>query len=298
MRPRLCGNVARVFRPGYDLPECRNPEGPCVTVLPATNVVIADWTERLRTLAPDVAAVVLRGSHARGNATIYSDIDVDVLTTGERDPSWPVSIDERDGVLYHVSVALTSVASWLAEEQEPESYGFGLPIEVPIRVLWTADPRLAGKTALHHPPGTVELEDAVSSYGKILSRRRFGTRHRLALATQELAGYVPGLLQPLHPHIVASDRASALDAALGFTNVPDGYRDDLLACQGLAAAPSSPDALVAAAGRLITGSLDVMRAHIDAYRSRLEPNMIHLLETGMFDRLIAQWNAEHADGRA
>lgn len=69
---------------------------------------IAAWTERLVQGVPGAVAVLLKGSHLRGNAGPFSDVDFDVLVDGTEiaDPYLSWIEPDTSGRLVHVSVAL------------------------------------------------------------------------------------------------------------------------------------------------------------------------------------------------
>ncbi|HWV23003.1 MAG TPA: nucleotidyltransferase domain-containing protein, partial [Thermomicrobiales bacterium] len=83
------------------------------------------WIDRLRKDIPGTRAIILKGSHARGQAGPHSDIDFDVLTESG-DESYRAYLEpDEAGRLIHVSVAVDSVEAWLADEDEPASWSFG-----------------------------------------------------------------------------------------------------------------------------------------------------------------------------
>src|SRR5215207_2179354 len=90
---------------------------------------LTEWTDRLRHLAGNrVLAVYLRGSHALGVATQYSDVDFDVLVHGGPHKSYPAWLVPHDGRLRHVSVAVADVTSFLQETSKPAKWSFGWPV--------------------------------------------------------------------------------------------------------------------------------------------------------------------------
>src|ERR1041384_6819382 len=103
---------------------------------------LTEWTERLRRLAGHrLLPACLRGSHAQGLATRYSDVDFDVLVGGAAHESNLAWLIPHDGGLRHVSAAVADVASFLHEMSHPASWSFGWPVRSPIRPLWIDDSR-------------------------------------------------------------------------------------------------------------------------------------------------------------
>lgn len=101
--------------------------------------MIEQMVQRFRTEHSDVIAVLLKGSHARGEATPWSDMDFDVLVSTpstEIYRTWLVEVDDR---LVHVSAAVEGIDDWLADADEPSSWSLGLPTAETTRLVWVAD---------------------------------------------------------------------------------------------------------------------------------------------------------------
>ncbi len=105
---------------------------------------IDGWVERLRRDVPGAVAIVLKGSHGRGNAGPWSDLDFDVLVFNEEiaDAYLTWIVDDGSGRLVHVSVAVETVEDWLAGFREVASWSFGFPSSEVTRLLWLGRPSL------------------------------------------------------------------------------------------------------------------------------------------------------------
>lgn len=253
--------------------------------------MIARWADRLRNEVPGAVAVILKGSHVRGDAGPHSDVDFDVLIDGPGTERYPLWIEpDVTGRLRHVSVAVQDLAGWLAETDEPEPWALGLPTREPTRLLWAATPELRDRLDRPwrgHPPAEPEVEDWFESLGKMRNAMLRGDEIGMRQAAQELGHYTPTLLRPLSPAVFATSPRSALDLALAFSVAPEGYRDDLLACLGLIDGVPV-DALMHAAQRIVTGTLAMLRQHIDTIAPLLADDIALYLRDGTLERYIAQ----------
>ncbi len=260
----------------------------------ADRYLIDAWTSRLREEVPGSVAILLKGSHVRSDAGRHSDIDFDVLVDGppiERYPFW-IEPDDTDR-LRHVSVAVQDLDGWLATAHEPEPWAFGLPVREPTRLLWAATAELThrlGQPWREHPPAEPEIEDWFESVGKMRNAAERGDELGLRQAAQELGRYTPTLLRPLNPQVWATSPRSALDLALAFPIAPEAYRDDVVACLGLSGAVTI-DELIAAAERLATGTLSMVRDHIEVFAPLLDSNIAGHLRDGTLERYIEQMTA-------
>jgi hypothetical protein len=138
--------------------------------------VVAEWIERLRAQIPGVVAIVLKGSHARGNPGPWSDVDFDVLTFNEDVEheylSWIA--DDGSGRLVHVSVAVERLDDWVRGFREVASWSFGLPSREITKLVWLGRPSLRAeldRPFRDHPGGEPELEDFCEELGKARNAR-------------------------------------------------------------------------------------------------------------------------------
>jgi hypothetical protein len=259
------------------------------------DVLIATSTERLREEFPDAVAILLKGSHASGDAGPHSDTDFDVLIDGPPVERYPLWIEpDTTGRMRHVSVAAQDLPRWLAEGDEPEPWAFGLPVREPTRLQWVSTPELRERLDRpwrEHPPGEPEIEDWFESYGKMQNARHRGDELGQRHAAQGVGRYTPTLLRPLNPVVFATSPRSALDLVLGFPVAPAGYRADLLACLGLVSKASTDD-VVTAGERLVTGTLALLRDYIEEIAPFLASNVAGYLRDGSLERYLDGMMAE------
>jgi phosphoribosyl-AMP cyclohydrolase len=254
---------------------------------------IERWARRLRQEIPGTVAVLLGGSYLRGDAGSSSDVDFDVLVAdGPRD-EWPTWFDVDGERLVRIDAWVRDLPRWLASQEEPQDWAFGLPCSEPCQLLWTADESLrvqVDRSALGHPAGPPELEHFIADLGKVANARERGDELGMRLAAQDLARSSPGLLRPLNPdpRPPVGSRRAALLAVLAFEVAPPGYHQDLLACLGLSERPSDADAVHAAACRLATGMVDLLETRLDTLTPLLTPQISASLRDGSLRRYVAQ----------
>lgn len=214
--------------------------------------------DRLRASYPDILAILLAGSHARGDAGPYSDVDMTVVLRRPRRIDYIAFWPEEDGRPLHVSIDLTTKRRLLESQRRPAKWSLGLPARQAVRVLWAADPDLAGLTELRHPAGPGELEDFLECAGKVMNARLRGDELALRTAARGLAERWPALVAPLNPPVVAESPLHAWRLALAFPNVAAHSADDLLVCLGHR--PASMEEVHRHAMRLAAGTVEQLRA--------------------------------------
>jgi predicted nucleotidyltransferase len=259
---------------------------------------IARWSERLRTEIPDVEAILLKGSHARGDAGPHSDIDFDVLVTRSEKTTYAAYIEETvSGRSIHVSIAIHDLATWIADEADPVSWSFGLPAREIFRLLWASSAPssdtlrdLLGRPSRVHPPSDPQLEDFIECFAKVRNADRDHDELALRLAAQNLAQLCPTLLRLVNPEVVPDTRLAALRAVLAFPVAPARYRDDLLHCLGLADDATSREAIFEASQRLTAGTLALLQAaYLDHHLAgAFEDGLDVALENGTLARHVMQ----------
>ncbi|HEV2529526.1 MAG TPA: nucleotidyltransferase domain-containing protein [Thermomicrobiales bacterium] len=252
---------------------------------------VAGWVERLRTAIPGAVAILAKGSVARGDATRWSDLDLDVLTDRPEDHRYPVFLEDEGGRLRHVSVAVHGAERWLERMAEPAHWAFGLAARQATRLLWCPDQGLAeplDRPAFDQPPDDPEVEDTIEALGKMRGAHAACDPVGLRLAARTLAEGCPGLLLPINPPVRPGTRRAALEAACAFPVAPTGYRDDLLACLGLSPDTHPDEALLAAGERLVLGILDLMADHADAYEGLIAADLLGYVRDGAWRRLVTQ----------
>lgn len=250
---------------------------------------ITSWITRLQKL-PDAAAILLKGSYARGEPGPLSDVDFDVLVdVGPREDYLTYLVAPTSEQLVHVSVAVHDVATWLADAREPEPWAFGLPIAETTRLLWARDEglrRQLDRPARQHPPGAPELEDFVGALGKVENAMLRGDELALRLAAQTLGQLCPSLLRPINPEVIPTHRDDALRAALAFPVAPDGYREDVVRCLGLSGQATTPGDVLDAARRLAEGTVALLREHAQLLQAELPSDLHGYLCDGTLERYI------------
>jgi len=256
---------------------------------------VARCVERLRRDVPDAVAIRFGGSQLHGDAGPYSDVDFDVwVPEGPRD-EWPSWLDSDGGRLVRVSSWIRDVDAWLADRGEPQAWAFCLPCADRARLCWYADESWRERVTSAEstfPAGPPEIDHFEGYAGKVANAWHAGDELALRLAAQDLAGSVISVLQPLNPRPPVHSRRGALDTVLGYDVVPDGYRDDLLACLGLTG-NSTAGGLYASACRLIRGALELLDTHMSTF-VELSPESSAALRNGTLRRWV-----EHAlDGAA
>jgi len=257
---------------------------------------IETWSDRLRTEIPEAVAVLLKGSYVHGTAGPWSDLDFDILV--ER----PESVEEYlawlvegpDGHLVHVSVAVEDVRSWLDAGDEAAAWAFGLPSREAMTLLWARDDALRkrlGQPYRDHPAADPEIEDFIEELGKARNAHLRGDELACRIACQELAELCPTLLSPLNELVRPATRPAALTAALDLAIAPAGYRDDMLLCLGLSGRASTADDVLAAAERLVSGTLSLLRERIDRVGRVLPSDLGGYLVDGTLERYLGRKNA-------
>jgi hypothetical protein len=255
--------------------------------------VIGQWVERLRTQVPGTVAVVLKGSYARGNPGPWSDLDFDVLTFDEDVEHEYLTWIEDDGTgrLLHVSVAVERLDDWVRGFRETAPWSFGLPSHEETRLLWLGRPSLRAeldRPRREHPGGEPELEDFVEGLGKARNAYRRGDEVTVRLAVQGVATLCPSLLVPLNPPVSPGTRPEALKAALSFPVAPPEYRDDMHRCLGLDGRASTPEEVLAAAERLVLGTLALLETNADTISPLVPPHLPEVLRGGLLRRYLEQ----------
>jgi phosphoribosyl-AMP cyclohydrolase len=261
----------------------------------STEAFLAGWVERLRHQILGAVAVILKGSYAGGAAGLRSDIDVDVLVEGAPIAHPYLTWIEPDdsGRLVHVSVAVEPVDDWLQGMAEPASWSFGLPAEEATHLLWCGSDALRARLdrpSQVHPAGDPELEDTFECLGKARDAAERGDDLGMRLHLHDLALLVPSLLVAINPPVLPGTRPEALAAVLALPVVPEGFREDMLACLGLNGEATTPDDVLAAGTRLVMGTLALLERHADTVCPLQPPYLGELLSNRTLRRYLDQGN--------
>lgn len=253
---------------------------------------INDWAVRLRQEIPDAVVVLLKGSHARDESGPFSDLDFDVIVDREPTREYLAWFAETgSGHLRHISVAVQDIDGWLADAGKSVSWAYGLPAAETTRLLWASSESIRqqfDRPARLHPPEEPELEDAIEAWGKVCNALVRDDDMAMRLAAAKLARLCPGLLRPLNPEVLPSNRREAMHAILGLPVAPEGYRDDLLVCMGLSGSATSMSGLHDAARRLTFGIIALLRDHADTFAVLLPADLFGYLCDGTLERYIRQ----------
>lgn len=233
----------------------------------AIEAVLERASDRIRLDHPGTRAILLKGSLVRGDASPYSDIDLDVLVAEADESSYAAWFDNEGGRLHHVSVAVHPWDEWWEGGEESAEWSIGFAALEVFRLLWAENPEEAARyhrPGLLRPAGDPELEDFFSDLGKVRNAQRTGDEIGVRLAAQAAARLCPSVLAAVNPGYPAEPVTSvraALDAALSFPIAPQGYRKDLLRCLGLSGEPSASADIAAAAERLVLGTISLLEDH-------------------------------------
>lgn len=222
--------------------------------------LIDEYSTRILGEYPDADAVILKGSHARGNASKHSDIDFDVLVSTPDVDDYRTWLASSAGRLVHISAAVQSTDSWLADANEPSPWSLGLPTIETTRLVWARTDALQQRLDhphRSHPPMAPEVEDSVEALLKIRNAMQRGDDHGVYRNAAKLATLFPTMLVPINPPISVPNSRSAIDAVLAFTNVPPGFAEDWITCMGYLDERTVGET-AAAAERLIRGILPML----------------------------------------
>lgn len=250
------------------------------------------WVDRLREEYPHAVAILLKGSHARGEAAFWSDIDFDVLVSTpdiEDYRTWIVPFGDR---LAHISAAIESVTGWERDTADPSRWSYGLPTHETIRLLWAVDDdtrHRLDRPHKSHPASEGEVEDTLEALAKVRNAIALGDDLAVYQSAQTVAKLIPTLLIPINPPVAVQHAREALDAILAFPNTPDGFVDDWLICLGLVD-QRTVVTTAAAAERIVRGTL----AMLSADASVVGEDIARLLAGGTIGAYLTQCDDDFA----
>lgn len=221
---------------------------------------IERFAGRLREKYPSAVAIVLKGSHARGNAKPWSDIDFDVLIGPEGVEEYRTWIEPVGDRLVHISAAVESLDAWLADANEPSSWSLGFPTVETTKLLWAIDNEhrsLLDPPHQTHPAHEIEIEDTMEALGKVRNALGRGDHIAVYRNANKLATLIPTMLVPINPPASVSSSREAIDAVLALPNVPDDFAADWLYCMGYVD-NRSPELTFEVANRMFGGVLAML----------------------------------------
>ena len=239
----------------------------------------------LRTVEPELAAVLLGGSFARNEADAWSDVDILALTVGRPQREYHVLLLDTDAKRpVHVSVEAGQMAP--PGQQEPANWALGFAVRDEQCYVWctpAAQQILGPDPSLDLPAAPPELEDFVECYMKVRRGAALGHVVQLRWAARLLAEYSPALLAEFNPGIVVRSPVGALNAALSLPRAPEHYREDFAICAGLTSVGEQE--IAHAARRLALGIVAYLRKHGDG-RVTDSPDLAEALYSGALERYL------------
>ena len=147
---------------------------------------------------------------------------------------------------------------------------------------------------LCQPADQPRLEELVATLGKVAGALAADDPLGVRLAAADLARLCPCVLRPANPGVRVASRRTAFAAALDLPVAPPGYRDDMLLCLGVR--PATAVEVGAAAARLVTGVLPLVRPYADRIAETAGPDLALALRDGRLDRYVAQLSRAVGDG--
>lgn len=242
--------------------------------------------QRLQQEYPSAIAILLKGSHARGEASTWSDIDFDVLVSEPDFEEYRAWIEPWQNRLVHISTALETADAWERDSSEPSPWSLGLPTIETTKLMWAVDePTRLRFDHPHksHPPAEPEIEDTMEALGKIRNAIAKGDTIGVYRNANKMATLLPTMLVPINPTVAVSNSRQAIDAVLAFPNVPTGFAADWCYCMGYVDQRTPAETLVVAA-RLFAGVLELVSAHPDV----LDQDFSRMIQDGTLRAYLAQ----------
>ena len=221
---------------------------------------ILGFMDRLRDEYPHAVAIILKGSHARGEARPWSDVDFDVLVSTqavEEYRTWIEPVGER---LVHISAAVETLDAWIDDGDAASSWSLGFPTIETTKLLWAIDEehrKLLDQPYQLHPAHEVEIEDTMEALSKMRNALDRGDHIAVYRNANKLATLIPTMLVPINPTRSVANSRQAIEAVLALENVPTGFAQDWLYCMGYVDS-RTPEATLETAARMFAGVLAML----------------------------------------
>ena len=231
------------------------------------------WIARLRAEEPSALAVWLQGSHARGAAGPYSDVDLRVVTAGTPRVRDRAFLEEEGDRLVHYSVGSRALAELVDATTEPLIWGWLVAHYRHAKALWDPGDALGllRRTAEANRPGPrpyldglfLELETMVEEVAKVRNAAAAGDYLAAARAAWEAGDQAWKVLQRCGDPRPLDDQRAGVQRMLDLGAGIPGYRENLLVCLGLTPEPRPIERLSPAALDLAAGVVAWLEAHAD-----------------------------------
>lgn len=233
--------------------------------LPDLSVLIT----RLRRDEPAARAFLLFGSFARRDAGSFSAIDLRIITTGspvERDRVAFLTINSR---LVHVSIEVRPLAELVAASADPACWRWLAGFCAAAQVLDDPDGLLAvlrAAVAAYRPERSLasaqihyHLETLIESHQEVRHSAATGDTVTMLIAARTVADHAATLLAALSPPVPDAGGGASYHQIVSLARTPPTWAADYRVCAGLTLEGRTTRMVAAAAGRITTGVLCLLR---------------------------------------
>lgn len=244
------------------------------TIIPQQ--VIERILEKMKREQPNLQALLLTGSFARGEGSAESDVDMVGYTTDERHDVWYMWFENSQDRLMHFSIVVEKLEKPMLE---PAEWSLGLPVFDPQIYIWATEKAkeiLGSDPSAVLPPKEPELEDFIEFANKVRRAGRTNDSVLLRWSARMLAETSAGLLLSLNKVSPVRTAVEAIRTVLNFSNAPEQYRQNFEICYGLK--PSTDEIIAAAAHQLAGGMIE--------YLSHQASNLSPYLTDGTIKRYL------------
>ena len=238
---------------------------------------------------------MVQGSHARGDAGPYSDVDLRVITAGPPRVRDRVYLVEEEGRLVHYSVGGRPLAELVQATADVEVWPWLVGHYATVKPLW--DPGdvvgLLRRAVEANRPSPrpyadgllLELETMVEEVAKVRNAAVAGDYLAAARAAWEAGDEAWKVLQRCHdPRPLATQR-DGVDRMLRLGDDIPGYRENLAICLGLTPAARPLEELSRATLELAEGVVGWLEVHVTELG---QPRVAELLADGKLARYLRQ----------